>query len=279
MTGTVVPPLIDRIQGGVKDGRYTRRGDNRKANLALAQQAASRWYKKDGSMRSTVGEKAMGHAEWVKTLATSLEHSAPPSPAGSRASSRASRASRASRGSRASRESRKSRKSSRASRESRKSSRSSRESRGSRASRKVSKSATAPTLGNLLGASKRGYTRRAVGAPPATGSFAMLMKMVNTTKYLWLIKVEQRSRGQATITTLHGTEGGKMSSHSKTITTGAAGRSPREQALRDALILWEAKKKDGYTEVRAISRKANAGNLKRLNNFIPFGPQLKAKAE
>jgi len=270
MTGTVVPPLIDRIQGGVKDGRYTRRGDNRKANLALAQQAASRWYKKDGSMRSTVGEKAMGHAEWVKTLATSLEHSAPPSPTGSRASSR---------GSRASRESRKSRKSSRASRESRKSSRSSRESRESRASRKVSKSAAAPTLGNLLGASKRGYTRRAVGAPPATGSFAMLMKMVNTTKYLWLIKVEQRSRGQATITTLHGTEGGKMSSHSKTITTGAAGRSPREQALRDALILWEAKKKDGYTEVRAISRKANAGNLKRLNNFIPFAPQLKAKAE
>jgi len=260
MTGTVVPPLIDRIQGGVVSGRYTRRGDNRKANLALAQQAASRWYKKDGSLRSTVGERAMGHAEWVKTLATSLEHSAPPSPTGSRASSRASR------------ESRKSRKSSRSSRESRKSSRSSRESRGSRASRKVSKSA-GPTLGNLLGASKRGYTRRAVGAPPATGSFAMLMKMVNTTKYLWFIKVEQRSRGQATITTLHGTEGGKMSSHSKTITAGAAGRSPREQALRDALILWEAKKKDGYTEVRAISRKSRAGNLKSLNNFVPFAPQ------
>jgi len=264
MTGTVVPPLIDRIQGGVVSGRYTRRGDNRKANLALAQQAASRWYKKDGSMRAAVGEKAMGHAQWVKTLATSLEHSAPPSPAGSRASSRESRASR---------------KSSRSSRESRKSSRSSRESRESRASRKVSKSAAGATLGNLLGASKRGYTRRAIGAPPATGSFAMLMKMVNTTKYLWFIKVDQRSRGQATITTLHGTEGGKMSSHSKTITAGAAGRSPREQALRDALILWEAKKKDGYTEVRAISRKANAGNLKRLNNFVPFAPQQKAKAE
>ena len=267
MTGTVVPPLIDRIQGGVVSGRYTRRGDNRKANLALAQQAASRWYKKDGSLRSTVGERAMEHAQWVKTLATSLEHSAPPSRAGSRSSSRGSRAS--SRGSRASR---KSRKSSRSSRESRKSSRSSRESRGSRASRKAPKTAAGATLGNLLGASKRGYTRRAVGAPPATGSFAMLMKMVNTTKYLWFIKVEQRSRGQATITTLHGTEGGKMSSHSKTITAGAAGRSPREQALRDALILWEAKKKDGYTEVRAISRKSRAGNLKSLNNFVPFAP-------
>jgi hypothetical protein len=143
----------------------------------------------------------------------------------------------------------------------------------------VSKSAAGATLGNLLGASKRGYTRRAVGAPPATGSFAMLMKMVNTTKYLWFIKVDQKSRGQATITTLYGTEGGKMASHSKTITAGAAGRSPREQALRDALILWEGKKKEGYTEVRAISRKANAGNLKSLNNFVPFAPQLKTKAE
>jgi len=265
MTGTVVPPLIDRIQGGVVSGRYTRRGDNRKANLALAQQAASRWYKKDGSMRAAVGERAMGHAEWVKTLATSLEQSAPPSPAGSRASSRGSRASsRGSRGSRAS---------------SRKPSRSSRESRGSRASRKVSKSAAGATLGNLSGVTKRGYTRRAVGAPPATGSFAMLMKMVNSTKYLWWIKVEQKSRGQATITTLHGTEGGKMASHTKTITAGAAGRSPREQALRDALILWEGKKKDGYTEVRAISRKANAGNLKSINNFVPFAPEIKGKTE
>jgi predicted DNA-binding WGR domain protein len=98
----------------------------------------------------------------------------------------------------------------------------------------------------------------------------MLMKMVNSTKYLWWIKVEQKSRGQATITTLYGTEGGKMASHSKTITAGAAGRSPHEQALRDALVLWEAKKKEGYTEVRAISRKSRAGNLKSLNNFVPF---------
>jgi predicted DNA-binding WGR domain protein len=98
----------------------------------------------------------------------------------------------------------------------------------------------------------------------------MLMKMVNKTKYLWWIKVEQKSRGQATVTTLHGTEGGKMASHAKTVESGAAGRSPHEQALRDALVLWEAKKKDGYTEVRAISRKAGSRNLKSLNNFVPF---------
>ena len=256
MAGTVVPPLIDRIQGGVVSGRYTRRGDNRKANLALAQQAASRWYKKDGSLRSTVGERAMEHAQWVKTLATSLEHSAPPSRAGSRSSSRGSRAS----------SSRKSNNSSRSS----KGSRASRASRQSRGSRKAPKAAGAPTLGNLAGTSKRGYTRRAVGAPPATGSFAMLMKMVNKTKYLWWIKVEQKSRGQATVTTLHGVEGGKMASHAKTVESGAAGRSPHEQALRDALVLWEAKKKDGYTEVRAISRKAGSRNLKSLNNFVPF---------
>ena len=262
MAGTVVPPLIDRIQGGVVSGRYTRRGENRKANLALAQQAASRWYKKDGSLRSTVGERAMEHAQWVKTLATSLEHSAPPSRAGSQSSSRGSRAS----------SSRKSNNSSRSSKGSR-ASRASRASRGSRGSRKASKAlkaAGAPTLGNLAGTSKRGYTRRGVGAPPASGSFPMLMKMVNKTKYLWWIKVEQKSRGQATITTLHGTEGGKMASHSKTIESGAAGRSPHEQALRDALVLWEAKKKDSYTEVRAISRKAGSRNLKSINNFVPF---------
>jgi hypothetical protein len=148
-------------------------------------------------------------------------------------------------------------------------------SRGVSGSRSRSRSrsrgkAAAPTLGNLAGVTKRGYTRRAVGAPPAQGSFAMLMKMVNSTKYLWWIKVEQKSRGQATITTLHGTEGGKMASHAKNVTTGAAGRSPHEQALRDALVLWEQKKKDGYTEVRAISRKSRAGNLKSLNNFVPF---------
>jgi len=278
MSGTVVPPLINAIQAGVKGGKYTRHGNNRKANLSRAQQAASRWFKKDGTLKAgaPTGAHAQEHAAWVKQLATSLEHSAPPSRAGSRASSRASSRAK-SRSSRSRSRSSKSvgtgssrgSKSPVGSRHSKHSSSSRASSRGISGSRSGSRG-KAPTLGNLAGVSKRGYTRRAVGAPPAQGSFAMLMKMHNTTKYLWWIKVEQKSRGQATITTIHGTEGGKMASHGKTVSTGSAGRSPHEQALRDALVLWEQKKKEGYTEVRAISRKSRAGNLKSLNNFVPF---------
>ena len=224
------------IRGGLKGSRYTRHGNNRKANLAMAE-AMQKWYNNAAKKAEKKGEEHgkafQSRRNFSRYLATALARSPSPSPAGSRKSSRASRNNNSNSNSNSSR------------------------SRGSRASKRG-----VPTLASAP--AKRTYTRKALAAPPASGQWPLLKKGDN----VWSVKVVATSKSRAMVSKIYGKEGSKMSTTNDVITVGKAGRSPQQEALHIAEHAFEAKVGDGYTEVRSVHRGSN-NELKSINNFKP----------
>jgi len=236
MGGKVKNAELATIAAGVKGGRYTRHGNNRKANLAKAE-AMLKWYTNSEAKGKEGGKAFQSRRNFSRYLASALARSPSPSPAGSRKSSRNSNNS--------------------------KSNNNSSRSRGSRASRASKRGV--PTLVSAAGApAKRTYTRKALATPPASGQWPMLKKGDN----VWSVKVVVNSKSRAMISKVYGKEGGKLASTSDVITVGKAGRSPQQEALHIAEHAHEAKLADGYTEVRSVHRGSN-NELKSINNFKP----------
>ena len=235
MGGKVKNAELATIAAGVKGGRYTRHGNNRKANLAKAE-AMLKWYTNSEAKGKEGGKAFQSRRNFSRYLASALARSPSPSPAGSRKSSRASRNNNSNSNSNSSR------------------------SRGSRASKRG-----VPTLVSAAGApAKRTYTRKALAAPPASGQWPLLKKGDN----IWSVKVVATSKSRAMVSKIYGKEGSKMSTTNDVITVGKAGRSPQQEALHIAEHAFEAKVGDGYTEVRSVHRGSN-NELKSINNFKP----------
>ena len=232
MGGKVKNAELASIAAGVKGGRYTRHGNNRKANLAKAE-AMLKWYTNSEAKGKEGGKAFQSRRNFSRYLATALARSPSPSPAGSRKSSRASRNNNSNSNSNSSR------------------------SRGSRASKRG-----VPTLASAP--AKRTYTRKALAAPPASGQWPLLKKGDN----VWSVKVVATSKSRAMVSKIYGKEGSKMSTTNDVITVGKAGRSPQQEALHIAEHAFEAKVGDGYTEVRSVHRGSN-NELKSINNFKP----------
>ena len=233
MGGKVKNAELATIAAGVKGGRYTRHGNNRKANLAKAE-AMLKWYTNSEAKGKEGGKAFQSRRNFSRYLASALARSPSPSPAGSRKSSRAS--------------------------SNNNSNSNSSRSRGSRASKRG-----VPTLVSAAGApAKRTYTRKALAAPPASGQWPLLKKGDN----IWSVKVVATSKSRAMVSKIYGTEGSKMSTTNDVITVGKAGRSPQQEALHIAEHAFEAKVGDGYTEVRSVHRGSN-NELKSINNFKP----------
>lgn len=232
MGGKVKNAELASIAAGVKGGRYTRHGNNRKANLAKAE-AMLKWYTNSEAKGKEGGKAFQSRRNFSRYLATALARSPSPSPAGSRKSSRASSNNNSNSNSNSSR------------------------SRGSRASKRG-----VPTLASAP--AKRTYTRKALAAPPASGQWPLLKKGDN----VWSVKVVATSKSRAMVSKIYGKEGSKMSTTNDVITVGKAGRSPQQEALHIAEHAFEAKVGDGYTEVRSVHRGSN-NELKSINNFKP----------
>lgn len=238
--GSTKDPELMLIRGGLKGSRYTRRGDNRKANLAKAEKI-QKWYnnaaKTAEKKGKELGTRFQKHRNFSRYLASALARSPSPSPAGSRKSSRNSNNSN--------------------------SNNNSSRSRGSRSSRASKRGV--PTLISAAGApAKRTYTRKALATPPASGQWPMLKKGDN----VWSVKVVVNSKSRAMISKVYGKEGGKLASTTDVIKVGKAGRSPQQEALHIAEHAHEAKLADGYSEVRSVHRGSN-NELKSINNFKP----------
>ena len=232
MGGKVKNAELATIAAGVKGGRYTRHGNNRKANLAKAE-AMLKWYTNSEAKGKEGGKAFQSRRNFSRYLASALARSPSPSPAGSRKSSRASSNNNSNSNSNSSR------------------------SRGSRASKRG-----VPTLASAP--AKRTYTRKALAAPPASGQWPLLKKGDN----IWSVKVVATSKSSAMVSKIYGKEGSKMSTTNDVITVGKAGRSPQQEALHIAEHAFEAKVGDGYTEVRSVHRGSN-NELKSINNFKP----------
>jgi hypothetical protein len=122
-----------------------------------------------------------------------------------------------------------------------------------------------PALAGIGGQTASQSRTRKVYSPPASGSWPLLKK----SRRFWTVKViPSPSRGKATVSTLTGLEGGKLSASDKNVTDGVAGRSPLQEALREAEKKYQEKKEDGYAEVRSVHRNRN-NELKSINNFVP----------
>lgn len=233
MGGKVKNAELATIAAGVKGGRYTRHGNNRKANLAKAE-AMLKWYTNSEAKGKEGGKAFQSRRNFSRYLSAALARSPSPSPRGSRASSRSS--------------------------SNNNSNSNSSRSRSSRTSKRG-----LPTLASAAGApAKRTYTRKALATPPASGQWPMLKKGDN----VWSVKVVVNSKSRAMISKIYGKEGGKLASTSDIITVGKAGRSPQQEALHIAEHAHEAKLADGYTEVRSVHRGSN-NELKSINNFKP----------
>lgn len=240
MGGKVKNAELAAIQAGVSRGRYTRHGNNRKANLAKAE-AMLKWYTNSEAKGKAGGKAFQSRRNFVANLSRALARSPSASPSGSRAAS-PSRASAAAGApvmapSRPAAPSR------------------------AEAKPKVSRAVTAKAAGS--NGAKRAYTRKSRAPPPASGQWPLLKKGVN----LWSVKVVPLSQNTVQVVKVHAVQGGEIKEAPHTITQGKAGRSVLQQALHEAEDLFEEKKKDGYTEVRSVHHGAN-NEIKSMKNFI-----------
>ena len=125
------------IRGGLKGSRYTRHGNNRKANLAMAE-AMQKWYNNAAKKAEKKGEEHgkafQSRRNFSRYLTAALARSPSPSPAGSRSSSN----------------------------------------NNSNSNSNSSRSRGLPTL--AAAGAKRSYTRKALAAPPASGQWPLLRK-------------------------------------------------------------------------------------------------------
>ena len=136
MGGKVKNAELASIVAGVSRGRYTRHGNNRKANLAKAQ-AMLKWYTNAEAKGKEGGKAFQSRRNFTRNLSAALARSPSPSPSGSRASSNGSRSSR-----------------------------------GSRASSRGPPVLAAAGANKP----KRAYTRKSRAAPPASGTWPLLKK-------------------------------------------------------------------------------------------------------
>ena len=97
MGGHVKNAELAAIKAGVVGGKYTRHGNNRKANLAKAE-AMLKWYTNSEAKGKEGGKAFMSRRNFARNLAASLARSPSGSRASSPASSRSSRSSRNNRG-------------------------------------------------------------------------------------------------------------------------------------------------------------------------------------
>ena len=236
MGGKVKNAELAAIQAGVSRGRYTRHGNNRKANLAKAE-AMLKWYTNSEAKGKAGGKAFQSRRNFVANLSRALARSPSASPSGSRAAS-PSRAVAAAGGAPALAPSRP-------------------EAKPKAPSRAVTVKAAG---GN---GAKRAYTRKSRSPPPASGQWPLLKKGVN----LWSVKVVPLSQNTVQVVKVHAVQGGEIKEAPHTITQGKAGRSVLQQALHEAEDLFEEKKKDGYTEVRSVHHGAN-NEIKSMKNFI-----------
>ena len=243
MGGKVKNAELAAIQAGVVGGKYTRHGNNRKANLAKAE-AMLKWYVNSEAKGKAGGKAFQSRRNFAANLSRALARSPSASPSGSRAAS-PSRASAAAAGSPAMAPSRPA---------------APKESRANKP--KVTRAATAKAAPAANGA-KRAYTRKSRSPPPASGQWPLLKKGA----HLYSVKVVPLSHDLVQVVKVHATQGGEIKETPHTITQGKAGRSVLQQALHEAEAIFEDKKKEGYTEVRSVSRGAN-NEIKSMKNFI-----------
>jgi len=243
MGGKVKNAELAAIQAGVVGGKYTRHGNNRKANLAKAE-AMLKWYVNSEAKGKAGGKAFQSRRNFAANLSRALARSPSASPSGSRAAS-PSRAAAAA-GSPAMAPSRPA---------------APKESRANKP--KVTRAATAKAAGGNNKKATRAYTRKSRSPPPASGQWPLLKKGA----HLYSVKVVPLSHDLVQVVKVHATQGGEIKETPHTITQGKAGRSVLQQALHEAEAIFEDKKKEGYTEVRSVSRGAN-NEIKSMRNFI-----------
>ena len=230
MGGHVKNAELAAIKAGVVGGKYTRHGNNRKANLAKAE-AMLKWYTNSET-------KGKARRNFAANLSRALARSPSSSPSGSRAAS-PSRASSTAAGAPAMAPTR------------------------AEPKPKASRAVTVKAAGGNNKKPTRTYTRKSRSPPPASGQWPLLKKGV----HLYSVKVVPLSPNTVQVVKVHGTQGGEIKETPHTIVQGKAGRSVLQQALHEAEAAFEDKKKDGYTEVRSVSRGAN-NEIKSMKNFI-----------
>jgi len=243
MGGHVKNAELAAIKAGVVGGRYTRHGNNRKANLAKAE-AMLKWYVNSEAKGKAGGKAFQSRRNFAANLSRALARSPSASPSGSRAAS-PSRGAAAAGGAPVMAPSRPA---------------APKESRANKP--KVTRAVTAKAAPAANGA-KRTYTRKSRSPPPASGQWPLLKKGA----HLYSVKVVPLSHDLVQVVKVHATQGGEIKETPHTITQGKAGRSVLQQALHEAEAIFEDKKKEGYTEVRSVSRGAN-NEIKSMKNFI-----------
>jgi len=244
MGGKVKNAELAAIKAGVVGGRYTRHGNNRKANLAKAE-AMLKWYVNSEAKGKAGGKAFQSRRNFAANLSRALARSPSASPSGSRAAS-PSRSVAAAGGAPVMAPSRPA---------------APKESRANKP--KVTRAATAKAAGGNNKKATRAYTRKSRSPPPASGQWPLLKKGA----HLYSVKVVPLSHDLVQVVKVHATQGGEIKETPHTITQGKAGRSVLQQALHEAEAIFEDKKKEGYTEVRSVSRGAN-NEIKSMKNFI-----------
>jgi len=243
MGGHVKNAELAAIKAGVVGGRYTRHGNNRKANLAKAE-AMLKWYANSEAKGKAGGKAFQSRRNFAANLSRALARSPSASPSGSRAASPSRGVAAA--GAPAMAPSRPA---------------APKESRANKP--KVSRAVTAKAAGGNNKKPTRTYTRKSRSPPPASGQWPLLKKGA----HLYSVKVVPLSHDLVQVVKVHATQGGEIKETPHTITQGKAGRSVLQQALHEAEAIFEDKKKEGYTEVRSVSRGAN-NEIKSMKNFI-----------
>jgi len=236
MGGKVKNAELAAIQAGVVGGKYTRHGNNRKANLAKAE-AMLKWYVNSEAKGKAGGKAFQSRRNFAANLSRALARSPSASPSGSRTAS-PSRVVAAAAGAPAM--------------------------APSRANKpKASRAVTVKAAGGNNKKPTHTYTRKSRSPPPASGQWPLLKKGV----HLYSVKVVPLSSNTVQVVKVHGTQGGEIKESPHTIIQGKAGRSVLQQALHEAEAAFEDKRKEGYTEVRSVSRGAN-NEIKSMKNFI-----------
>jgi hypothetical protein len=245
MGGHVKNAELAAIKAGVVGGRYTRHGNNRKANLAKAE-AMLKWYVNSEAKGKAGGKAFQSRRNFAANLSRALARSPSASPSGSRAASPSRASAVAAAGAPAMAPTRPA---------------APKESRANKP--KASRAVTAKAAGGNNKKPTRTYTRKSRSPPPASGQWPLLKKGV----HLYSVKVVPLSSNTVQVVKVHGTQGGEIKESPHTIIQGKAGRSVLQQALHEAEAAFEDKRKEGYTEVRSVSRGAN-NEIKSMKNFI-----------
>ena len=132
-------------------------------------------------------------------------------------------------------------------------------SRSSRSSRSRSNNNTTIQMPAVT----RKYTKKVHSTPPTSGKWPVLKKG----KQLWSVKIIPVSKSRINIMKIHGYEGTTLTTTTKSITSGMAGRSLSREAKYRAQEDFNDKKADGYKETTNVRLNSN-NEIKSINNFV-----------